>query len=75
MTKDISQMTDVEFEKHLSKIKPILPIWAQEGNSVVYREQGYQKTRSGKRYHIKWVVWKDKKGKQHKDVHWIKWEK
>lgn len=60
--------------KHLSKIKPHLPIWKQEGAKVIYEQQGYEADRMQNAYHIWWVVWVDKKGNQHKTVRRVKWD-
>jgi len=66
--KDLSQMTDDEFEKYLSTITPHLPIWAREGNKVLYREQS---DLSDCQIHS--VVWQDKKGKTTKSTHYVRW--
>jgi len=70
--KPISEMTDKEFEKFLSNIKPHLPIWKQEGASILWRETETFDY-GGNKALVTTVQWKDKKNKEHSSVAWVMW--
>lgn len=55
-------------------MKPFLPVWAKDGNQVLSRVEDIFVDRLGNQALIEYVYWKDKKGKQHKSVAWVRWE-
>ena len=72
--KELSEMSDKEFESYLKTIKPQLPPWSQEGCSVLSKLDDMFVDRDDNQALIQYVYWKDKKKKQHKSVAWVKWE-
>ena len=69
--KNISEMSDEEFERYLKSIKPHLPVWAVDRNRVTYEE--WFLDRCDNTALIKFVQWRDIKGKQHTSVACVKW--
>lgn len=56
------------------KIKPHLPIWAQEGHTEVRRWIEDFEDRNGNKATICKVEYVDKKSKPHEVVAWVKWK-
>ena len=71
--KQLSEMSDKEFEAHLKTITPILPIWAKDGASVTDRIESDFTDRVGNKARVLKVLWKDKKNKPHESIAWVRW--
>lgn len=54
--------------------KPHLPVWLQDGATVLNRYQTPFIDRSGNSATLSMVSWRDKKGKVHESVHCVEWE-
>ena len=74
MTKDIAEMTDAEFDRHLACVKSFIPVWKQDGCTIQSEADEMFIDRNGNQATIKYVYWKDKKGKEHKSVSYVRWE-
>lgn len=71
--KTLAEMSDKEFDKYLSGIKPHLPIWKQD-TAVVHSEmENMFVDRMNNTAIIKKIYWVDKKGKKHSSVAWVRW--
>ena len=71
--KQLSEMSDKEFDNHLKTITPILPIWAKDG--IVTDRIEYDFTdRVGNGARVMKVLWKDKKNKPHESIAWVRWK-
>lgn len=71
--KPLSEMSDKEFDKYLSTIKPHLPIWKQEGAVVLDQVEELFVDRMGNKAMIKNIYWTDKKNKKHSSVVRVVW--
>lgn len=71
--KSISEMSDKEFDKYLSTIKPHLPIWKQEAGQACSQKDELFVDRNFNMAWVSTVYWSDKKGKKHSSVANVGW--
>lgn len=64
----------MKYAGHSKQPTPILPIWKQDGAVVIERYTESFVDRNGNKAVLSMVSWKDKKHKEHKSVHCVKWE-
>jgi hypothetical protein len=72
--KPLNEMSDKEFDNHLKTIIPHLPIWKKDGARVVESIESDFIDRNGNKARVMSILWKDKKGKDHNSIAWVKWE-
>ena len=68
-------MNDCDYNIGIRPPKPHIPVWVQDGATVVGRYEKPFVDRNGNSATLSMVSWKDKKGKLHESVHCVKWDK
>lgn len=71
---NINEMSEKEIDKYLKSITPVLPPWCKQGSVVLSTEEKDFVDRKGNKALVKYVNWRDNKGKEHQSIHWVRWE-